>query len=123
MKIVIDKKCQNKIMDFFGEKKKECAGVIGINDNGVITEFEPDIAPILSSKSCYIPNANNLEKIINILWNKKDVNFAGFIHLHLYNNEISEEDIVFFKELKRINHMDKIFCGIYFNKNIKWYTI
>ena len=80
----------------------ETGGIIGANEHGVISVFQFD--DIKKPRYYeYYPNINFLNKIINEEWQSNKITFAGFVHSHLHNSEISKQDIEYARQIIESN--------------------
>ena len=76
----------------------------------------------------YCPNVYLLNQMINENWKQNNIEFAGFVHSHLNNIEISQQDIKYAKSILLTNKfMTYIILGIV-NLNagkdfVKWYKL
>ena len=104
----------------------ESGGIIGIDKNGLICEFQYD-NPISYNCFEYRPNTEFLNKIINYDWSEKEISFAGFVHSHPHNSIISDADIKYAQKIMKANEMKNILMGILdlsINEtSIIWYNI
>ena len=108
--ILLDKSTHQKVLIMLSSERYEEGGIIGI-ENGVISHFEKDITPLLSSERCYIPNTEYLEGIIDA-WVSKGIGFAGIIHSHLKSPYPSNEDLDFVRETISLNILSDLTLGI-----------
>lgn len=105
----------------------ESGGIIGTNSKGIITSFEFD-KPYVISKHEYYPNISFLKNIINDKWLESKTAFVGFVHSHLHNYKISQQDIKYAREILTVNSfLNDILIGIInLSDNVdlvKWYLI
>ena len=126
-KIYIKNDILNKMFSSIGMYHYETGGILGTNVKGVITTFCFDKIqnPILHE---YYPNTEYLNDIINKEWRKINVKFIGFVHSHLNNDKISEQDVIYSREILKYNrYLQNILIAIInlSNKqnNIKWYCV
>lgn len=105
----------------------ETGGIVGTDSNGMITAFQFDKInnPELFE---YYPNTSFLNNVINNIWSNVNVSFIGFVHSHLHNDCISQQDIDYGREiLKENKFLSNILIGIIdLSKKthcIKWYKI
>ena len=90
----------------------ETGGIIGINENGIISSFQFDETPS-SNPFEYCPNVDFLNQVINEKWAKENIEFIGFVHSHLNNSEISQQDIKYARQILANNkYLDFILLGI-----------
>lgn len=108
--ILLDKSIYQEVVNRLSSGLYEEGGIIG-TENGVISHFEKDITPLLSSEKCYIPNTDYLEGVIDA-WDSKGIGFAGIIHSHLKNPYPSNEDLDFVREAISLNVLSDIILGI-----------
>ena len=108
----------------------ESGGILGANQNGVITEFFFDSAPIESSEFTYIPNVCSFNDVISGKWSEKSIKLAGFVHSHRNNTLISDEDVSYMREVIKSINSEKIICGVvnvsairYALDFVKWYVV
>lgn len=124
--IKIKKEVLKKICSTLKKYHYETGGIIGTDENGVISAFQFDkiTAPRLYE---YCPNTMFLDNIINNEWAKSDINFIGFVHSHLNNAVLSPQDIKYARKILAENDSIKeIVIGVInlnANNNIKWYMI
>ena len=118
---------KQKLLGKFNSKNKEQGGIIGADNAGHICKFYIEKNTSNNTNHSYIPNTKALEKIINKDWASKNIRFIGFVHSHLYNKNISDEDIYFCREFIKMNEIESVLCGIvcyeHDNKMILWYLI
>lgn len=119
----------NEIREYANNGRHESGGIIGKNKNGIITKFCPDESPQESTPFSYSPNIEFLEHIINDIWIHECIEFAGFVHSHMHNGSISEDDILYIRKIINNNNYESLICGILNVENIKyedaiqWYNI
>lgn len=114
---------------FFSIKRYsyETGGIIGVDYGGVISAFQFD-------KTCnfspfeYCPNVDFLDRVINKKWAKRNIEFAGFVHSHIDNCEISYQDIKYSREILDVNKsLENILIGIVNleveSNDILWYLV
>ncbi len=125
-KICIKKDVLDQICNTLRKYRYETGGIIGSDSREVISCFQFDRI----AKSClheYYPNISFLNNIINRIWSKSDIEFIGFVHSHLNNDDLSPQDIKYAQEILTVNdNMDYILIGVInlnVNNNIKWYIV
>ena len=125
--VFIYKNVVNKIFSSVKQYKYETGGIIGVNKNGEIVEFQFDNyhSPNLFE---YSPNICFLNRVINEKWKQQNIEFAGFVHSHLNNSEISQQDIEYAREVLSVNKcVNGIILGIVMLNEkkdfIKWYQV
>lgn len=107
--IFIPRNILNKIFSTIKQYRYETGGIIGINSNEEIVEFHFD-KPFKPNLFEYCPNVYLLNQMINENWKQNNIEFAGFVHSHLNNIEISQQDIKYSKSILLTNKFfDKIF--------------
>jgi len=90
----------------------ETGGIIGTDESGTIMAFQFDETRS-SNPFEYCPNVEFLEEVINGAWEKENISFAGFVHSHLHNCEISPPDITYARDILMANPaLNYIFLGI-----------
>ena len=118
---------KQKLIGMFNLKSKEQGGIIGADNAGYICEFYVEKNLSNNTNHSYIPNTKILEEIINTDWASKNIRFIGYVHSHLYNKNISDEDIYFCREFINMNDIESVICGIVCRerdkKMILWYLI
>lgn len=125
--IFISRNVLNKIFSTIRQYGYETGGIIGINTNGEIVEFHFD-KPYKPNLFEYCPNVCLLNQIINGDWKQNNIEFAGFVHSHLNNSEISQQDVKYVKSVLLTNKcISYIILGIVnlnVGKNfVKWYKL
>lgn len=102
----------NEICTTLKKYRYETGGIIGIDENGIISVFQFD--NIQNPKMYeYYPNTVFLNKIINSEWKEKNIKFAGFVHSHLHNCKISPNDIEYARLIIKSNIcIENILIGI-----------
>lgn len=105
----------------------ETGGIIGVDEDGIIKKFQFDKN---SSKDLYeyYPNTVFLEYVVNTIWANDNIKLAGIIHSHFNNDEISQQDIYYAREIIKANScFPSIIIGIINQRNIrdeiKWYRV
>jgi len=107
----------------------EKGGIIGCDSQGIICAFHYDKNPAQSTVSSYCPNVDYLNEIINSTWLDKGIMFAGFVHTHLNNTQISQEDTEYAKKLLGCLNQQYVLMGIVgLNRDgslneLAWYNI
>ena len=105
----------------------ESGGIVGFDQNGVIAAFQYD--NVQSPKLYeYYPNTTFLNEVINGRWMDNEISFAGFVHSHLHNNQISPQDISYCREILNLNSfMEFVLAGIIDlsskTDSVKWYEV
>ena len=105
----------------------ETGGIIGTNENGVVSMFQFDYIQNPNFYE-YYPNIKFLNRVINEEWKNKSISFVGFVHSHLHNCEISKQDIEYARHILANNKSyNTIILGIVdLSKKsdfICWYSI
>lgn len=102
----------NEICKTLKYYRYETGGIIGADENGVISAFQFD--NIQNPKMYeYYPNTDFLNRVINREWKEKNITFAGFIHSHLHNCKISQDDIKYARLILKSNtYINNILIGI-----------
>lgn len=106
---------------------RETGGIIGVNTSGEIIAFQFDQQSNLDLYE-YHPDVNFLNEVINKKWAEKDIKFVGFVHSHMHNDALSQQDLVYAKEILNANEfLSDITLGI-INLNsekirVKWYKV
>ena len=102
----------NKICKTLKRYHYETGGIVGIDENGVISEFQFD--DIQNPKMYeYWPNIKFLNRVINKEWKENNITFGGFIHSHLHNCEISQNDIKYARSILESNtNINNILIGV-----------
>lgn len=115
----------NEICHTLRKYPYETGGIIGTDERGVITAFQFDKIQNMALYE-YCPNTEFLNKVINGRWNKRNINFIGFVHSHLHNSECSRQDVEYARQILKTNkHINSLLLGI-FNleiNSIKWTVI
>lgn len=76
-----------------GRFAAERGGILGgRKTNEIDTFYFDELAILLSNNNKYIPSVNDLNAVL-LDWQKKDVEFYGFIHSHESRQELSPTDI------------------------------
>lgn len=103
------------LVEIFQKMKQynyETGGIIGVNERGVITTFQFDKTHSFSPFE-YCPNVDFLNHVINGKWANENIEFVGFVHSHLHNSEISQQDIDYAKQILKANKsLNNILIGI-----------
>ena len=122
----IDKAVFDKIRACLGRSHYETGGILGMS-NGMINAFEFDI---YSGHELfeYYPTADFFESVINGVWAGTNISFCGFVHSHLHNNVISEQDALYTRETLRANkQINTLIMGIYDlsakKQPLRWYSV
>jgi len=90
----------------------ETGGIIGVDDGGIISAFQFD-KTCNSSPFEYCPNVDFLDRVINKKWAKRNIEFVGFVHSHLNNCEISQQDIEYARNILEENScLESILIGV-----------
>ena len=125
--VKIKKNISRKICRELQSHSYETGGIIGVNSEGVICEFQIDdiYRPCIHE---YYPNVEFLNRIINSEWSKRDIRFVGFVHSHLNNDKLSRQDYIYGKRILDNNKMlNFLLLGIVnlssYSPNIKWWVI
>ena len=125
-KLKITKRINTEICRLIKSVRFESGGIIGIDKNGTICEFQYD-NPLSNNIYEYYPNTSFLNSIINESWAKKGIAFTGFVHSHPNNSDISPADINYACKIIELNGMDSILIGIVNlsvkTEVIKWYIV
>ena len=82
--------------------KYETGGIIGINESGIISDFQFD-ETYSSNPFEYSPNVDFLNQVINGEWANKNIAFVGFVHSHLNNDTLSMQDVVYARDILKEN--------------------
>lgn len=125
------KNIYTEFMRSIGCGHPEKGGIIGADKNNIISAFSFDPHPKESSLHSYIPNVDYLNMIINSAWSANDIKFAGFVHSHINNDTISDEDIKYMRKilgvLKEYRYVHLGIVNVKSNTlksdNAVWYTI
>ena len=113
MKIHISKTVLTAIGEYFSGALIEKGGIIGKDCKGNVVRFSPDIEPLEATEFSYIPNVRAMNDVINMVWARENIDFAGFVHSHLNNGVLSEEDLKYVRTVLNNCQMKEILCGIY----------
>ena len=90
----------------------ETGGIIGVNKEGVISAFQFD-ETYSSNPFEYYPNVVFLNQVINEEWANENIEFVGFVHSHLHNCKISQDDIKYARLILKSNtNINNILIGI-----------
>ena len=124
--ISIKKDVYYEICCLLKEHHYESGGIIGMK-NDEVAKFQFDS---FASKKLfeYYPNTDFLEKIINESWSQNEVSFAGIVHSHLHNDNISQQDILYSRRIIEANRsITELRMGIVDlskqNDLIRWYLV
>ena len=110
--IQIQKDVLNEIFLSIRKYNYETGGIIGINESGIISAFQFD-ETYSSNPFEYSPNVDFLNQVINEEWANENIEFIGFVHSHLNNSEISQQDIKYARQILANNkYLDVILLGI-----------
>jgi len=127
--LLIRNELLDEIKKWMNGRKYEHGGILGENEEGILTAFCPDVAPSRSTLFSYSPNVEYLESIINIEWAQKKIEFAGFVHSHMNNADVSPKDVSYIREIMKSNNRQNLICGIFNARKaqdkdvINWYNI
>lgn len=99
----------------------ETGGILG-RKNGKITCFYYDSAGS-RSENCYIPDVDVLnQQILN--WKKNNIEFAGIVHSHWENEELSAQDFRYGRQIARAFGRDIVMgVYVYYTKKLFLYDI
>ncbi len=101
----------NQIISFCPLVPPEVGGIIG-SSGKVIDSVVFDIKYKEYNKAVYIPNTDNLNKIIS-QWNEDEIYFMGLFHSHPVGQEtLSGDDIEYIKSI--FNNMPESVKELYF---------
>lgn len=90
----------------------ETGGILGIDENGIVTKFYYDSTGI-TSKLRYIPDVKKLNTVIEN-WTTEGVSFVGFVHTHPKGAEkLSELDIEYAEKIKAQCSLSEILMLLY----------
>lgn len=124
--ISIKKDVYYEICRLLKEHHYESGGIIGMKNDEVV-KFQFDS---FGSKKLfeYYPNTDFFEKIINENWSKNGILFAGIVHSHLHNGNISQQDILYSRRIIEANmSIAELLMGIVDlskqNDLIRWYLV
>lgn len=125
--LYILKNVHDEIISFICRNHYETGGIIGFDENGVVSAFQPDQIknPDLYE---YHPNIVFLNKILQDDWGKSKISFAGFVHSHLHNDSLSREDVAYGRKiLQKNSFLPYVLMGIIDLSreqcDIKWYCV
>ena len=125
--ILIEGEVLSEICQILSRYPYETGGIVGANENGIITTFQFDKTHT-SSLFEYCPNIEFLNQVINENWTKQNIEFVGFVHSHPHNGCISKKDIEYAKQILRENReLDSILIGVFDlskkTQTVKWKEI
>ena len=117
------------ILKTLGNALPEAGGILGGKGKNVEC-FYYDASPCCCSATTYSPNTEVLNYVINNVWEKKEIRFMGFVHSHINNSDISEEDVEYMQTILNSNKLSKLILCIadynYLEKRVsslRWYVI
>ncbi len=85
--MIITKSALKEISNSLSDLHFEAGGILGSNNNQVISHIVTDIPSILPSCTCsYFPNVNFLNKQIE-KWQIENIIFKGVFHSHIYGGK------------------------------------
>ena len=129
VRIEISEAVYSEMLSFFRSYNDGCehGGIIGCDTTGRICAFYPDRGGTDPSPRFYCPDTGVLEGVINREWAKSGIVFAGIVHSHPYDTDLSAEDIKYFRKLLELNNDIKgVVAGIVRVCEkiiVKWYWI
>ena len=110
--IQIQKDVLNEIFLSIRKYNYEMGGIIGVNKRGAISAFQFD-ETLSSNPFEYRPNVDFLNQVINEEWAKQNIEFVGFVHSHLNNDDLSLQDIIYARDILKENcFLENILIGI-----------
>lgn len=110
--IQIKKDVLNEIFLLIKQHNYETGGIIGVNKKGVISAFQFD-ETLSSNPFEYCPNVDFLNQVINKKWTKQNIKLVGFVHSHLHNDTLSNQDVIYAREILKENScLNNILIGI-----------
>ena len=80
----------------------ETGGIIGVDKKGVISAFQFD-ETLSSNLFEYHPNVDFLNQVINEKWVNENIEFVGFVHSHLNNDDLSLQDTIYARDILKEN--------------------
>ncbi len=113
LRIHISKTVLTTIGKYFSGALIEKGGIIGKDCKGNVVRFSPDIEPLEATEFSYIPNVRAMNDVINMVWARENIDFAGFVHSHPNNSVLSKEDLKYVRTVLENCQMKEILCGIY----------
>lgn len=102
----------------------EMGGILGGNENRVVTEFYYDSTGRTTART-YTPDTDKLNEVIRE-WSQRGITFVGFVHSHPPNrNNLSAVDIRYAEKIKICCGMSKILMLLYLPSedsfgSVKW---
>lgn len=124
-KIRVLSKISAEIHSFLSDSIIEKGGVIFTNGDNTIVKFTPDLYSCNCTETSYTPDTKKLSEIINNTVSDGKLFFAGFVHSHPNNSNLSDEDIAYVRKVLSAIQSPSLICGIFdITKNIlKLYRI
>lgn len=107
--VTIERKVFENIMNTLGKCMCEAGGIIGGIKETDVTEFVFDGE---TSENEYIPNVDKLNNTI-AEWSERNIYFLGIIHSHITRKELSTADIIYARNIIKLNKMHRILMPIF----------
>ena len=98
----------------------ESGGILGINENRVVTEFHHDSTGV-TTKRIYVPDTESLNAVIRE-WNLRGIEFVGFVHSHSAGKKnLSAVDVRCAEKIKRYCALSEVLMLLYLPADESFY--